>query len=307
MQHNQVAAARSAADLPEWVDRGVLIYGPKKGGTTLFQNLLDGSERLLVYPTELKLNRFFRRPDRLRTIAAYLDNSWVPGVETELLSKPRYMELWAQAIRRQELKGLAELTRYDAFAVAQSRAGSAQAYDMWCTKEVGGKTEKVLDTWREMYPEGKAILVLREPAMVTRALLNDRRRKNIRPSLRKIVEYTLNPLRVVKTQAKRLGDGDTLGVAYEDVVADTPGAMARVARFLDIPYDPVLERPTIFGEPVVVRTSSKQTTSVFKSKTSWRQGLTLREIAIVSLARAYARLRPRYRIDYAALRASLHF
>lgn len=307
MEHNQVAAARSAADLPEWVDRGVLIYGPKKGGTTLFQNLLDGSERLLVYPTELKLNRFFRRPDRLRTIAAYLDNSWVPGVETELLSKPRYMELWAHAIRRQELKGLAELTRYDAFAVARSKVGSAEGYRMWCTKEIGGETDTVLDAWRDMYPKGKTILILRDPAMVTRARLNDRRRKKIHLSLRKIVDYTLDPLRVVKTQAKRLGDADTLGIAYEDVVADTPGAMARVARFLDIPYDPVFERPTLFGEPVVVRTSSKRTTSVFRSKASWRQGLTLREIVIVSLARAYARLRPRYRIDYAALRASLHF
>lgn len=305
MQHTQAVSGRSVRDLPEWLDRGVLICGPKKGGTTLFQNLLDGSDRLLVYPTELKLNRFVRRPDRLRTIAGYLDNSWVPEVETELLSKPRYMELWARAIARQELKGLAELTRYDALAVAQSKVGSAQAYEMWCTKEVGGETEKVLDAWREMYPQGKTILILRDPAMVTRALLNDRRRKNIRPSLRKIVGYTLEPLRVMKVQAKRLDDGDTLGVAYEEVVADTPGAMARVARFLGIPYDSIFERPTLFGEPVVVRTSSKRTTAVFRSKVSWRQGLTPREVAVVALARVYARLRPRYRVDYAALRASL--
>lgn len=299
------AKARIDRTFPDWLERGVLVYGPKKGGTTLFQNLLDGSDSLLVYPTELKLNRFIRRPEKTESIVNYLDNSWVPGVETDLLSKPRYLELWKEAIDRQELRGLAEFTRFDAYAVACSHNGGAGDYRMWCAKEVGGETDKVLDAWRRMYPEGKTILVVREPVMVTRALLNDRRRKGIRPSLRKIVEYTLDPLRVVKREARRGGPEDVLVVAYEDVVGDTAAAMARVARFLGIAYDPVFERPTLFGEPVVVRTASQAKTEVFGPAGSWREGLTLREKLVVTVIRSLAQLLPRYRLDYAALRRGI--
>ena len=43
-------------ELPGWLfSSPLLIYGPRKGGTTLLQNLHDGSPSIFVYPTELKL------------------------------------------------------------------------------------------------------------------------------------------------------------------------------------------------------------------------------------------------------------
>ncbi|MEF8848944.1 MAG: hypothetical protein V5A68_07410, partial [Candidatus Thermoplasmatota archaeon] len=41
-----------------WLDNAVLIYGPRKAGTTLLDNLLDGNSELFVHPRELKIKHF---------------------------------------------------------------------------------------------------------------------------------------------------------------------------------------------------------------------------------------------------------
>ena len=50
-----------AEDL-SWIEQALLIYGPRKGGTTLYQNLLDGGAEVFVYPAELKLKYLARTP-----------------------------------------------------------------------------------------------------------------------------------------------------------------------------------------------------------------------------------------------------
>src|SRR5262245_17909461 len=45
----------SESGLPKWLSNAVLIYGPRKAGTTLLQNLHDGGNDLFVVPSELKL------------------------------------------------------------------------------------------------------------------------------------------------------------------------------------------------------------------------------------------------------------
>jgi hypothetical protein len=41
--------------LPSWTNKAVLVYGARKSGTTMLANLLDGGDKLLVYPSEMKL------------------------------------------------------------------------------------------------------------------------------------------------------------------------------------------------------------------------------------------------------------
>ncbi len=45
----------------KWQNNAVLIYGARKSGTTLLQNLLDGGEEILVFPNEIKLKQFLKR------------------------------------------------------------------------------------------------------------------------------------------------------------------------------------------------------------------------------------------------------
>ncbi len=67
----RTTAANTRGNLPPWVERGVLVYGPRKAGTTLFQNLLDGGDQVFAYPAELKLKSFIRKPERAEDIEAY--------------------------------------------------------------------------------------------------------------------------------------------------------------------------------------------------------------------------------------------
>ncbi len=295
----------ASLDLPPWVERGVLVYGPRKAGTTLFQNLLDGGDQVFAYPAELKLKSFVGKPERGRDIENYFSRSRIPAVDSPHLSQERYRELWAAARKQRTLAGLAEFIRYDAAAVFASCTNAPAGVEMWCAKEVGGPARRILATWRAMFPGGKALFITRDPRMVTRAVLNDRRRKGIRLSFLQIAYQTYDAMRVVTAQSRLLADADVFLIAYEDLVADTAGVMAGVAGFLGVSNTPKFEAPTLFSEPVVVRTASRQTTAVFQPATSWRDGLTRREQWTVAAVSGIASLLPRFNVNYAELRQRL--
>lgn len=290
-----------AQTFPAWIDRGVLVYGPRKAGTTLFQNLLDGSPALFAYPAELKLKYFARHPGKADDIETYFAKSRVTTARSANFDPAPYEAAWQQALKERSLKGLGDFIRFDAFAVRQGVSGMGEEPQLWCAKEVGGPADAILGLWRRHFPKGKALFIMREPLMVTRAVLNDRRRKERKLSLREIIRETLDPMRVVAAQAKHLGDPDVHIVSYEHLVADTEAVMRGIAAFLGIPYDDILTRPSIFGEVQVVRTSSRKTAEVFAPAQSWTDGLEPREIRIVSRVSAMAGKLGRYRVDYPAI------
>jgi len=300
--HNtRTSAADPREDPARWIERGVLVYGPRKAGTTLFQNLLDGSDQVFVYPAELKIKILVCKPEQGAEIESYFSRSFIPTVDSPHFSQDRYQEIWAAARSQRTLRRLAEFVRYDAAAVFASCSNAPARVKMWCAKDVGGQTMRVLDAWRAMFPQGKALLITRDPRMVTRAVLNDRRRKGTRLSWRKIAFETYDPMRIVTAQSRLVDDPGVLLIAYEDLVADTVGVMREVAAFMGVAYTPSFESPTIFSEPVVVRTSSRQTTVVFQQAISWKDGLTRRERWVVAAVRAIASLLPRFNVNYAAL------
>ena len=283
-----------------WLENAVLIYGPRKAGTTLFQNLLDGTDALAVYPAELKLKYFVKNRLEGRLVAAYRSRSRVAEIKSPHFSVEKYQALW-----RDESDGsFGELIRRDMAHVLA--AGDHQNEPkLWAAKEVGGRTEAILAEWRRLFPQGRVLFILRDPQMVTRAVLNDRRRKERELSVWQIARETIDPLRVVATAARHLGEAQTFAITYEDLVADTPGTMKRVAGFLGIPFDDILTRPTLFGEPVVVRTASRAEKQVFQSNEKWDDGLSPYERRIVSATTKFAGLAG-LRVDYPALRKRLN-
>lgn len=292
--------------MPDWLERGVLIYGPRKGGTTLFQNLLDGTPEMLVYPAELKLKFFARDGSKMDDIAAYYEKSRIATVKSPNFDTDAYEAKWAAALREGKLSSLDQFIRFDALAVQQSiRGGAPSQPELWAAKEVGGPTDAILANWKRMFPKGKALFIVRDPLMVTRAVLNDRRRKDVCLSIREIIHQTLDPLAVVTAQANYLADPYVHVLAYEDLVADTAESMKEIAAFLGIVYSPVLNAPTIFGEPQLVRTSSRKTTEVFAPVENWSEGLSMRERFAVRLATRFAKGKPRYGVDYPALRSAI--
>ena len=287
-----------------WMDNAILVYGPRKAGTTLFQNLLDGSDDLMVYPTELKLKEFIRhRWGSPQDVDRYVASSRIVGVDSPRISQEKYARQWQAFADDVQGNSLASLIRHDLRAVRAAADGVAAHPVAWVAKEVGSPSHQIIELWRELFPMSKVIFIVREPAMITRAVLNDRRRTSRRLSLRQIAHQTIDPLRVLRAQSELMGEPWSLTVRYEDVVARTASTMRRVTKFLGVPYSPIFERPTLFGEDVVVRTASRPTPGIFQPETDWRDGLTPRERRTVSLTRAVARLLPGLRVDYENLAA----
>ncbi|MEO8668756.1 MAG: sulfotransferase [Bauldia sp.] len=174
---------------------------------------------------------------------------------------------------------------------------------MWCAKEVGGGNEDILSFWRYSFGESKALFLVRDPLFTTRAVLNDRRRKGVRLPVSDVIHQVTDPLRTMRRQMRYLDDPDVHFTVYEDLVADPEREMRKVTEFLGIAWSPTFTRPSLFGEPVVVRTASQQTTEVFRATTqSWRDGLTEREQKIVAIAARIARSLPHLAVDYEVLR-----
>ncbi|MEX2298756.1 MAG: sulfotransferase [Dongiaceae bacterium] len=291
--------------LPTWTERAALVYGARKAGTTLLLNLLDGSDALMAFPSEVKLKSLHRVPAGTHSRDTYLARSRVAEVDARRLSQDRYKALWA-AVDPTAIAGkLCNLLRLDAWHVQQAAARAPLTPQLWCAKEVGGDTDAILDLWWRCFPDAPILFILRNPLMVTRAVLQDRRRKDRRLGIADIVRETADPMRVVAAQSRHLGDPRLLAIAYEDMVTDTPATMGRIAAFFGIPFDEILLRPTLFGEPIVVRTSSRSTTEVFQSSDDWRDGLTGRERFWVRVTAMLLGFLPRYSVDYAGLRRRL--
>jgi len=280
---------------PAWLENAILIYGPRKAGTTLYQNLLDGTPGLAAYPVEMKLKFFAGRPlDSPISVEDYLARSKLTDLKQEGFSQAGYLACW-QDVAGKALP-LKALIAQDLAALARVRPEMADAAS-WSAKEVGGDTRRIIAAWRTMFPQGKVLFIVRDPLMVTRAVLGDRRRKDRRLPFWEIMRETFDPMRVVSAQLALAGSPGTLTIAYEDLVIDTEGVMRAVARFTGLPFTPVMLQPTFLGESTVVRTASQKTEGVFRSEAAWSDGLTMREKIIVALTHAVFGLLPAFRVS----------
>jgi hypothetical protein len=303
---NQVSHSVTERPNADWFENAVLVYGPRKAGTTLLHNLLDGGEGLFVYPEELKLKRLARRdvaagnePER------YRERSRISQAKLPRFDQARYAAAWDAVIRQGGRHRLKDLIRRDVeFVIDAITGGRPPPPKAWCAKEVGGDTSAVIGWWLQNFQAPRVVFILRNPLMVTRAVLNDRRRKQRRLSLREIWHETMDPIKVLLGQKSLMGDPRIVAISYEDLVADPQGTMRKVADFLAIPNGPYLTQPTIFGEAVVVRTASKASSGVFDSGASWTDGLTMRERMVVATASVLARIIPGRNLDYPALAAA---
>ncbi len=264
---------------------------------------MDGGDELFVYPAELKLKYFVKHAWGQRDdTALYRKWSRIPTIASTRLSQEDYEGKWRRLAKRLETADLKELIQSDVLNALESVTPPPPPPRGWCAKEVGGETDRILETWFALFSEARVLLLLRDPLMITRAILNDRRRKNRHLKIRDIVYETLDSLRVVKAQSRYLRDPRSLTIFYEDLVTDTPREMRRISDFLGISYTQRFAEPTVLGDSVVVATSSRVTTQVFAGDARWSDGLSLRERITVRLTAAIAGLLPKYRLDYRALR-----
>ncbi len=285
--------------------RAILLYGPRKAGTSLMHNLLDGGSELMMLPGELKLNdmTLMRRSlSPAEYSRAYLQKGRLDfpqllkmdGESQQLSPRAEYsleglsQEQTAELLDiRHYINGLSEILQSrsenfhdiitrDVTAFAGALRGEARRdYSCWAAKDVGGRSTRVIQFFRETFPSGKIVFIARQPEFVVRSIILDRKRKGITLKWRDVWRECLKAQSLVNFLAQekqRPRQTDTF-VAYEKLTADTKSEMQRIARHLKIPFEPVLCEPTTLGVPVVVRTSSHKTTQVFRPEANWRKDL----------------------------------
>lgn len=293
---------------PQFLDNAILFYGPRKSGSTLLMNLLDGGSNLLMLPGELKLKpqvrRQFTAEDRLLT---YLQKGRKDmerltvvnreagtvdlreGFSFENLSEEQTREVFdapAYIERMRTLLGKPpatyhELVRFDVETFAAS-VRPARDYTCWGAKEVGGAdSQTVVNFFRSEFPGARIVLQAREPMFIVRSIIMDRKREG----------RTLKPGAVWREcrQAQEIIDyvyeniGREIVVTYEHLTRDTEGEARRLAENLGVPFEPVFCGPTTLGVPVVVRTASQKTTAVFQQSSDWTRDLSSLQKATMKL------------------------
>ena len=284
---NSQESNTTAVELPDWTSRPVLIYGPRKAGTTLLQNLHDGGE-LLVFPIELKLKELLLLDwsDPAASVTQYFERQRILGDQFPHFDARRYEALSQQNVGN--VDNLRDLLCRDAMNVFQCVTCELPTPTAWAFKEVGGPTKQVVRAFRQHFYGAKIVMILRNPRMVTRSVLMDRRRKQFRMSWKRLIKEIRDPIRVLYEQLLFLKDPNVFFITYEDLTgSEVRNTMQPVAKFLGIPYSEVFERPTIFGEPVVTRTSSQKTSAVFAGNHQWYDDLRLHERFLIALLSRY--------------------
>jgi hypothetical protein len=265
---------------PGHKENAILIYGPRKAGTTLLQRLIDGSS-LYVYPTELKVKQLaratwtnrmaflmeWRRRDRL--LQERVDGFDHSNFEKEADgATPRVLSLRDAILLKVEA------------AMKSSCEGS---WTGWAAKEVGGDFNIILNDWKKMFLDSKVVVILRNPFFVSRSVFRKRYRIERQLGLREIIKQIVQPWHVLKAVAANAHRKDIHLIYYEDLVLRTESEMHAVARFLEIDFLPKLTHPTMFGKPTVVSTSTHQKTSVFREQKPFWDGLKAREVVLLSM------------------------
>lgn len=299
-----------------FLSQPVLVYGPRKGGTTLVQNLLDGGSSMLMVPGELKLKSFVRKPRQAQIDPAGLfltrgrsifpallqgDPAARPssgqlnqagGLSIHQLSE--IFDVGGYAARISEIRSdkgtdIGTLIKTDITAFSAALRDLPVTSKRWASKEVGGDPTKILELFRRHFPQGQVVFVVRQPEFILRSILLDRKRKGKRMSIHGILRECQDAQRIINYGYERACRED-LVVAYEQLTANVSAEIKRVCGGLGIPFEEILTKPTTLGQPVVVSTSSHQTKDVFRQPTRWQKDLTWRQVMVIRCFQIFAPL-----------------
>jgi hypothetical protein len=322
-----------------------LVYGPRKGGTTLLQSLLDGGQDVVMLPGELKLKwlaqrtelsahdfaEFYAQRGRLdfryllqrdehnrvlkplRAKKTYHFASFSTEQTEAIFDASRYAHR-LEVLRNQSFDASThqafakQILTEDVDAFIASLKFSNPGWKTWASKEVGGDTRAVLEYWRRTFPQGRVVFLVREPIFVVRSIITDRRRKNETMSSGQIWRECREAQNIIN-RAFEYSDREMM-VTYENLTNNVESEMKRVVEHLGIGFDKVLTTPTTLGREMVVRTASREEKGVFKQAPDWRSNLTPREIRVISLFQRFApamyKLRGQSFVSYSQLQQKLN-
>ncbi|MEX1013636.1 MAG: sulfotransferase [Candidatus Paceibacterota bacterium] len=248
-----------------------LIYGPRKGGTTLLQRLID-SELVFCHPTETKLKFYSQLQNQVNadkqtgnfTFDNYKKYFRIKYQDVIDFDQIRYEEIIISG-----LAGIGSLKEYvllHLYATIEASNVIEVNNRKLFIKDVGGNTKYIFENFLGGFPSGKIVSIRRNPKWVTRAVFKDRTRRSINLNLSQKIAEIIEPIKVDKTQKKYLNNPNILTINYEELTEHTHDIMKKVMTFFDVKFSENNVFPTINGERTVVITSSRNTDQVFTKK-----------------------------------------
>lgn len=323
----------------------ILVFGPRKSGTSLLHNLLDGGSELVMIPGELKLHPLrvikdeapcnparhylhYGRLDFERLIKWHNEKPQAnPAYAFDGLSIEQTREAFDVESYVEQLSDMLAAPPREESAVALARdfvdrdvaafLGSVKQppahLKFWASKEVSKRPEITIPFWRQLYPASRIVYLVRQPEFIVRSILNNRRHKGIRISRRMIWAHCVEAQHFINFAYQASlwpREERPIFLSYEEMTVAPEKTMRRVAQNLGLTFEPILARPTTLGVPMIVRTSSRATTEVFQQATSWKDGLTRREVLITQTFRSLSPLVFRRQhemlVPYATMQARLN-
>ncbi|AUM13752.1 sulfotransferase [Ketobacter alkanivorans] len=279
-----------------WFESPVLFYGSRKSGTTLLQNLFDGSEYLPVYPYELKLkylsthipngfddlsSRYFSiEGDSIkqwRNKGTALNNESLDGFKLDT-----YIKSCGKKLSNSKLHSLRDLLYIDITSFVEA-CEQRYAPKMWGIKEVGGDPITIFPFFKNMFPEGKIVVILRNPFHVTASILNDRKRRGITISALTKIKESYIAWRQLSRYIE-IGKNHAYFFTYETLTTNTSSkqSIRKICAYLNIPEEPIFYEPTLLGRKTVVKTASKKESGIhLRENRSWRKSLSLKDTALI--------------------------
>jgi hypothetical protein len=257
-------SSRGRPGAPDLPGSPVFIVGPRKSGTTLLLNLLDGHSQLVALPNEPHhFQRFLLQHGR-RDRSAQLEElhtrwihnlicptglppfwtlgrPWVEGEDGYQLFTRRLYEIEA-AHPDQDL-----LAVVAAALCAVATGAVSDEIRHWVVKTPGD--ELVVRRIQAVYPDASFVHILRDPRAVSAAVTRIDRAAGERADLETTAHDIRRSFDAAGANLRLLGATRYLVIRYEDLVRHPEVVMAEVARFLGIDFEEGLLMPTILGKP----------------------------------------------------------
>lgn len=285
----------------------VLVYGPRKSGTSLLHNLLDGGPEILMLPGEIKIKESLREnatktdlprryaqlgrldfPDmhvlQDNTLHARPDFSF-EGLNreqsSELFDFDSYARSLSTLLQSDEFTTYHDIVRHDVESFRRALR-KAPEYSGWAAKDVGGNPSRITAQFSQSFPNSKIVYLARDPRFVVRSILMDRQRKGISLKNSQVWYECVKAQKIVDFIFQQAENGAFV-ISYETLTKNTEATMRRVVDYLQLDFAPIYCEPTALGVPVVVRTSSQKTTKVFQPVEDWKKNLTSSQVLCMNL------------------------
>jgi len=232
----------------------LLLCGHPRSGTSLLLSLLDWHREVLAYPHETKYFRAIHGRPGLRDADTLLSQTRIGRMthdRTTALEQGRDLSAVDEGtftrVLREQLNG--EATQADVLpAVMLAYAASIQSEPRRYWVEKTPIHELDLDTALELWPDTRAIYIVRDPRDVYTSFRKKRKARGKGLSVMKFAIRIRRSLASWRRFAEAHPERGQL-LRYEDLTRKPEASMRAVAKFLGIEWTDELLQPTLVGLP----------------------------------------------------------